>query len=92
MCVPALLAGAYTTTFLVMVDRVKGERHPHPTGWADFTLMMECTPESGLCHSVCTLCKGRPRGGGGGDCLMKYKKADSTDLRPIFGAFEKCEI
>jgi hypothetical protein len=27
---------------------------PFP-GCADFTIMMECTPESGLYHSVCTL-------------------------------------
>ncbi len=33
---------------LVMVDRVK-ERG---WAWAAFTLMMECTPESGHCHSV----------------------------------------
>jgi hypothetical protein len=44
-----------------MVDREKGGGraavHPPPPslGWADFTLMMECTPESGHCHSVCTL-------------------------------------
>jgi len=27
--------------------------HPPPSpGWADFTIMKECTPESGHCHSV----------------------------------------
>ncbi len=27
--------------------------HPPPSpGWADFSVMMECTPESGNCHSV----------------------------------------
>jgi hypothetical protein len=31
-----------------MVNRVK-------RGWANFFLMMECRPESGHCHSVCTL-------------------------------------
>jgi hypothetical protein len=62
----------HNPTLLVMVDRVKGgwraAAHPLPSpGWADFTLMMECTPESGRghchCHSVysvplhlCTLC------------------------------------
>jgi hypothetical protein len=48
-----LSAGAYTTTMLVMVDRVKGGGvHPPPSpDWADFTIMMECTPESGHCHS-----------------------------------------
>jgi hypothetical protein len=31
--------------------------HPSPSpGWANFSIMMECTPESGNCHSVCTLC------------------------------------
>jgi hypothetical protein len=30
--------------------------HPPPSpGWADFIIMMECMPESGHCHSVCTL-------------------------------------
>jgi len=31
--------------------------HPPPlsTGWADLTIMMECTPESGHCHSVCSV-------------------------------------
>jgi hypothetical protein len=28
---------------------------PPPPAWADFSIMMECTPESGNCHSVCTL-------------------------------------
>jgi len=28
------------------------------TGWVDFTLMMECMPESGHCHSVYS--KGKP--------------------------------
>jgi hypothetical protein len=30
--------------------------HPLPApAWADFTLKMECTPESSHCHSVCTV-------------------------------------
>jgi hypothetical protein len=56
--VSALSAGAYTTTLLVMVDRVKwGGRAPPPPHHhqADFTIIMKCTPESGHCHSVCTL-------------------------------------
>ncbi len=47
--VSALTAGAYTTAFLMMVDRVKGGGRappPPPPGWADFTT------ESGHCHSV----------------------------------------
>jgi hypothetical protein len=54
----ALSAGAYTKTLLVlMVDRVKGgwRAHPPTPGWPDVTIMMECSPESGHCHSVCTL-------------------------------------
>ncbi len=58
-CISALSDGAYTTTLLVMVDRVKSGKgvHPPPSpGWADFTIMMECTtPESGHCHSLCVL-------------------------------------
>ncbi len=52
-----LSAGAYTTTLLVMVNRAKGGGRAHPPlpGWADFTIMMECVPKSGHCHSVCTL-------------------------------------
>ncbi len=34
----------------------EGGRAPPPSpAWADLTLMIECTPESGHCHSVCTL-------------------------------------
>jgi hypothetical protein len=29
--------------------------HPPSPGWTDFSFMMECTPESGHCHFVCTL-------------------------------------
>ncbi len=38
----------------MIVDIVKGAGRapPHPQAWADFTFMMECTPESGHCHSV----------------------------------------
>jgi hypothetical protein len=39
-----------------MVDRVKGKEGPRmpssSPGWADFTIMMECMPEKGHCHSV----------------------------------------
>ncbi len=51
----SLTAG--TTILLAMVDRVKGKgRAPlTPPGWADFTITMECTPETSHCHSVCTL-------------------------------------
>ncbi len=53
------------------IDRLKGGgRSPlPPPGWADFTIMMECTPESGFCHSVFSVGRGRvftvqcPRGG-----------------------------
>ncbi len=35
----------------------KGGRAPPPSpGWAYFNIVMECTPGSGICHSVCTLC------------------------------------
>jgi hypothetical protein len=37
-----------------------GGRAPtHSPGWADFTIMIESTPESDHCHSVCTVL--RPR-------------------------------
>ncbi len=38
----------------------KGKRvHPLPwPGWADFAIMMEYMPESGHCHSVCSLWHG----------------------------------
>jgi hypothetical protein len=52
----ALLAGAHTTTLLVMVDTVKGWgraiSYTFTRGCVDLTIMMECTPESGHCHSV----------------------------------------
>ncbi len=42
----------------VMVYIVKGGgRAPPPLpGWADFSIMMECTPESSNCHSVDVIC------------------------------------
>ena len=41
-----------------VLDKVKeGGRAPPPSsGWANFFITMECTPESGHCHSVYTLC------------------------------------
>jgi hypothetical protein len=55
--VSALSAGAHTTALLVMADGVKGGvlASPPSPGWADSTIMMECTPESGQCH-LCVLC------------------------------------
>jgi hypothetical protein len=50
-----LSAGAYTTTLNVMVDRVKGGGRAPSPGRADFSIMIEYTPESGHCHSVCIL-------------------------------------
>ncbi len=52
--VSAHSAGAYTATLLVMVNVVKVDgRSPPPTpAWANFTLMIECTPESDCCYSV----------------------------------------
>jgi hypothetical protein len=52
--VSAHSAGEYTVTLLVMVIVVKGGGRAPPTltSQANFTLMMECTPESGRYHSV----------------------------------------
>ncbi len=52
--VSAHSAGAYTATWLVMVNVVKGVGvHPPPSpAWANFTLMMECTSESSRYYSV----------------------------------------
>ncbi len=52
--VSTLSAGAYPATLYVMVYRVKeGGRVPPPsTAKADFSIMMECKPEIGHCHSV----------------------------------------
>jgi hypothetical protein len=48
--VSALSAGTYTSTLYVMVNIMKGGgRAP---AWANFSIMMECTPECGRCHSV----------------------------------------
>jgi hypothetical protein len=48
--VSALSAGAYTETLYVMVNIVNGVgAYPYP-----YYSMMECTQESGRCHSVCT--------------------------------------
>jgi hypothetical protein len=57
--VSSLSAGAYTATLYVMVTIKKGvgEHPPHSPARADidFSIMMECTPEIGHCHSVCIL-------------------------------------
>jgi hypothetical protein len=52
--VSAHSAVAYTATLLVIVNLVKGGgRAPPPSpAWANFTLMIECTPESNCCYSV----------------------------------------
>jgi hypothetical protein len=42
----------------VMVNIVKGgggEHSPPSPAWANFSIMMECTPEIGRCHSLCAL-------------------------------------
>ncbi len=46
------LPSNHITNLLVMVARVKGEGGAPPPilGWADFTNVMECTPESVHCH------------------------------------------
>jgi hypothetical protein len=50
-------AGAYTATLLVSGDGKCNERGwactpPPLPAWANFTLLMECTPESSRCYSV----------------------------------------
>ncbi len=53
--VSAHSAGAYTATLRVMVNVMKGGWAcplPASPAWANFSLMMECTPESSHCYSV----------------------------------------
>ncbi len=52
--VSAHSAGVYTATLLVMVNVVKGGRHAPPPSQAraNFTLMIECTPECDCCDSL----------------------------------------
>jgi hypothetical protein len=41
----------------VMIDLGKGDgraRPPPPSGWANFPIIIKCTPDSGDCHSVST--------------------------------------
>ncbi len=47
-------AEAYTAILQVMVNVMKGgARAPPPSpAWANFTLMIECLPESSRCYSV----------------------------------------
>jgi hypothetical protein len=59
--VSAHSAGAYTATLLVMVNGMKGGgRVPPSPAWANFTLMMECTPESSRCFSVYSVTRTDP--------------------------------
>jgi hypothetical protein len=57
--VSAHSAGAYTATLLVMVNVMNGVgMHPPPSpAWANFTLIIECTPESSSCYSVYSVVK-----------------------------------
>jgi hypothetical protein len=48
-------AGAYTTTWYMMVDLVRGAGRAD--AWANFSIMMECSPESGYRHSVYSVVK-----------------------------------
>jgi hypothetical protein len=52
--VSALSAGAYTATLYGMVTRMKGSgcAPPPSVARADFSIMMECTPDIGNVHSV----------------------------------------
>jgi hypothetical protein len=58
-----------------MVDRVKSQRSP---GWADFTIMMECTgtPESGHCHSVCCSVANKTRH----NCVAKSERQPTPTM------------
>jgi hypothetical protein len=49
--------GDVSAILYMMVNIVKGVGvHPPPSpAWANFSIMMECTPEHGSCHSVFTL-------------------------------------
>jgi hypothetical protein len=53
VCLPTQLERTLQL-YLVMVNVMKGlSVHPPPSpAWANFTLMMECTPESSRCYSV----------------------------------------
>ncbi len=52
--VSAISAVAYTTALYVMVDEGNGggRAPPIPTSLGYFSIMIECMPESGRCHSV----------------------------------------
>ena len=69
-------AGTYTATLLVMVNVVKGGgRAPPPSpAWANFTLMIECTPESSRCYSVYSV---------GDTLLAKALAANTYDIRTV---------
>ena len=57
--VSALSAGAYTVTLLVMVIEWKGVgvQPPPSPARADFSIMMECTPEKlAIATTLCVLC------------------------------------
>jgi hypothetical protein len=53
--VSALSAGAYTATLYVIGLKGGGLAPPPSPARADFSIMMECTPEIGNLQSVCTL-------------------------------------
>jgi hypothetical protein len=54
LSVTALSAGPYTTTLHGRKSERGRAGFPHHSpGWAEFTIMMEFTPESGHCQSIC---------------------------------------
>ncbi len=63
--VSAHSAGAYCATLLVMVNVMKASGHAPPPSpaWANFTLMMQSTPENSRCYSLYTVVQGGVLGG-----------------------------
>ncbi len=86
--IPALSYWAYTTTLLVMVEGGGGVYPTTSPGWADFTIMMECTQVSGHCHSMYSIgVIYSTRWGTGGFFLKTSAPLFNDDLsnEPIFG-------
>ncbi len=63
-----------TQLYTLWVDRVKeiGRAPPTSPGWANFSIMMECTPENGKCRSACTLWLGPQSTQSCNRCFLAY--------------------
>jgi hypothetical protein len=94
-CVSAVSAGAYTTTLYVMVIKVKGVGRAPPTLTSlgcFFTLMTECTPVSGHCHSVYSVVLSSYHSYMITWMVQRYRLVKNVNYRPAVKKYRRAEV